>query len=121
MVTRWARRIGSAAGVQMMQTIQVSRAASAGVAGSYHSAFLVAAIVSTVALLSGSAGVDSVFTVPPYQTQQLEQAGVAAVYTPKDFELNRIMSDVVRIVERASGEPLNPAHFRRHLEARYLA
>ena len=25
-----------------------------------------------------------------------------AVYTPKDFELNRIMSDVVRIVERAS-------------------
>jgi hypothetical protein len=23
-------------------------------------------------------------------------------YTPKDFELNRIMSDVVRIVERAN-------------------
>ena len=33
----------------------------------------------------------------------LEQAGVAAVYTPKDFELNRIMADVVRIVERANG------------------
>jgi len=31
---------------------------------------------------------------------ELEKAGVAAVYTPKDFELNRIMSDVVRIVER---------------------
>ena len=30
----------------------------------------------------------------------MEKAGVAAVYTPKDFELNRIMSDVVRIVER---------------------
>ena len=30
-------------------------------------------------------------------------AGVAAVYTPKDFELNRIMSDLVRIVERANG------------------
>jgi hypothetical protein len=28
---------------------------------------------------------------------------VTAVYTPKDFELNRIMSDVVRIVERAHG------------------
>ena len=26
-------------------------------------------------------------------------AGVAAVYTPKDFELNRIMADLVRIVE----------------------
>ena len=24
---------------------------------------------------------------------------IAAVYTPKDFELNRIMSDLVRIVE----------------------
>ena len=35
--------------------------------------------------------------------RQLEKAGVAAVYTPKDFELNRIMSDVVRIVERAKG------------------
>ena len=31
-----------------------------------------------------------------------EKAGVAAVYTPKDFELNRIMADVVRIVERAN-------------------
>ena len=30
------------------------------------------------------------------------KAGVAAVYTPKDFELNRIMSDLVRIVERAA-------------------
>ena len=41
--------------------------------------------------------------IPPEDAQALEQAGVAAVYTPKDFELNRIMSDVVRIVERANG------------------
>ena len=34
----------------------------------------------------------------------LKLPGVAAVYTPKDFELNRIMSDVVRIVERANGQ-----------------
>jgi (2R)-ethylmalonyl-CoA mutase len=33
----------------------------------------------------------------------MEKSGVAAVYTPKDFELNRIMSDVVRIVEQANG------------------
>ena len=33
----------------------------------------------------------------------LKNAGVAAVYTPKDFELNRIMADVVRIVETAAG------------------
>ena len=32
----------------------------------------------------------------------LKKAGVAAVYTPKDFEINRIMADVVRIVERAT-------------------
>jgi len=41
--------------------------------------------------------------IPPEDALALEQAGVAAVYTPKDFELNRIMSDVVRIVERANG------------------
>jgi (2R)-ethylmalonyl-CoA mutase len=40
--------------------------------------------------------------IPPDDAQALEEAGVAAVYTPKDFELNRIMSDVVRIVERAN-------------------
>ena len=39
--------------------------------------------------------------IPPEDAAELEKAGVAAVYTPKDFELNRIMSDVVRIVERA--------------------
>ncbi len=31
-------------------------------------------------------------------------AGVAAVYTPKDYELDRIMADVVRIVARAAGK-----------------
>ena len=41
--------------------------------------------------------------IPPEDAAQLEKAGVAAVYTPKDFELNRIMADVVRIVERAKG------------------
>ncbi len=35
--------------------------------------------------------------IPPEDAAELERAGVAAVYTPKDFELNRIMSDVVRI------------------------
>jgi ethylmalonyl-CoA mutase len=40
--------------------------------------------------------------IPPEDEAQLRQAGVAAVYTPKDFELNRIMADLVRIVESAS-------------------
>ncbi len=37
--------------------------------------------------------------IPPEDAEELEAAGVAAVYTPKDFELNRIMFDLVRIVE----------------------
>ncbi len=37
--------------------------------------------------------------IPPEDAAELEKAGVAAIYTPKDFELNRIMSDLVRIVE----------------------
>jgi (2R)-ethylmalonyl-CoA mutase len=37
--------------------------------------------------------------IPPQDAAALKSAGVAEVYTPKDFELNRIMSDLVRIVE----------------------
>jgi (2R)-ethylmalonyl-CoA mutase len=41
--------------------------------------------------------------IPPEDAAELAKAGVAAVYTPKDFKLNRIMGDLVRIVERANG------------------
>jgi (2R)-ethylmalonyl-CoA mutase len=40
--------------------------------------------------------------IPPQDASALKDAGVAAVYTPKDFELNRIMADLVRIAERAA-------------------
>ena len=40
--------------------------------------------------------------IPPEDARALKQFGVAAVYTPKDFELNRIMSDLVQIVEGAN-------------------
>ena len=40
--------------------------------------------------------------IPPAARAALEKSGVAAVYTPKGFELNRIMADAVRIVERAN-------------------
>jgi (2R)-ethylmalonyl-CoA mutase len=40
--------------------------------------------------------------IPPEDESALKKAGVAAVYTPKDFELNRIMADVLRIVENAA-------------------
>ena len=37
--------------------------------------------------------------IPDDDTERLRQMGVAAVYTPKDFELNRIMFDIVALVE----------------------
>ncbi|MDX6670996.1 MAG: ethylmalonyl-CoA mutase, partial [Solirubrobacteraceae bacterium] len=33
----------------------------------------------------------------------LRDAGVAAVYTPKDFDLNRIMRDIVTLVAQHHG------------------
>lgn len=47
--------IGSVAGVQLMQAIQVSRLDADGIARSYHTAFVVAAAVSSLALLSAAA------------------------------------------------------------------
>jgi (2R)-ethylmalonyl-CoA mutase len=40
--------------------------------------------------------------IPPEDADLLKAAGVAAVYTPKDFELNRIMTDIVAIVDDAT-------------------
>jgi (2R)-ethylmalonyl-CoA mutase len=41
--------------------------------------------------------------IPPEDAEVLKAIGVAAVYTPKDFHLNDIMSDVVRLVEGQAG------------------
>jgi ethylmalonyl-CoA mutase len=38
--------------------------------------------------------------IPPEDAEALKQAGVAAVYTPKDFAINKIMADIVAEVER---------------------
>jgi (2R)-ethylmalonyl-CoA mutase len=42
--------------------------------------------------------------IPPDDADILKAAGVAAVYTPKDFELNRIMADIVRIVDGSASD-----------------
>src|SRR5262249_47845764 len=61
-------------------------------------------LVSDVVARMKNAGLDVPVVVggiiPPEDAQALQQAGVAAVYTPKDFDLNRIMADIVRIVDR---------------------
>ena len=64
-------------------------------------------LVQDVVTRMKEAGLDDVPVVvggiiPPQDASVLKSAGVAEVYTPKDFELNRIMSDLVRIVESAS-------------------
>ena len=42
--------------------------------------------------------------IPPADAQALKAAGVAAVYTPKDFDLTAIVSQIVEIVERGTRE-----------------
>jgi ethylmalonyl-CoA mutase len=41
--------------------------------------------------------------IPPADEQALLEAGVARVYTPKDFEINRIMGDIVDLVAERNG------------------
>ena len=38
--------------------------------------------------------------IPPEDERTLKSFGVAAVYTPKDFQLNDIMADIVRLVDK---------------------
>ena len=53
------------------------------------------------------AGVDAPVVVggiiPEADVPAMKQAGVAAVYTPKDFDLTRIMADIVGVVAEANG------------------
>src|SRR5262245_48609781 len=53
---------------------------------------------------NGAAGLPVVVggIIPPQDARALKDAGVAGVYTPKDFALNRIMADLVRIAEGAA-------------------
>ena len=42
--------------------------------------------------------------IPPEDEAALRKAGVAAVYTPKDYDLTAILADIVDIVDRAARE-----------------
>jgi ethylmalonyl-CoA mutase len=66
-------------------------------------------LVQDVMTRMKEAGLDAIPVVvggiiPPQDANALKDAGVAEVYTPKDFELNRIMSDLVRIVEHSADD-----------------
>jgi len=67
------------------------------------------ALVAEVLRLMAEAGVGEIPLVvggiiPPADEAALSEAGVAAVYTPKDYDLTAILADVLDIVERASRE-----------------
>jgi ethylmalonyl-CoA mutase len=66
-------------------------------------------LVREVVARMQDAGLDSIPVVvggiiPPEDASALQQAGVTAVYTPKDFQIDRIMADLVRIVEAAAAD-----------------
>jgi (2R)-ethylmalonyl-CoA mutase len=42
--------------------------------------------------------------IPPGDSDRLIAAGVARVYTPKDYDLNAIMADIVELVDQATRE-----------------
>jgi (2R)-ethylmalonyl-CoA mutase len=64
-------------------------------------------LVKDVVARMHAAGLDDIPVVvggiiPPDDAHVLKEVGVAAIYTPKDFELNRILTDLVRVVEAAT-------------------
>ncbi len=40
--------------------------------------------------------------IPPEDARALRQAGAAAIYTPKDYDLNAILEEIVEIVANAA-------------------
>ena len=42
--------------------------------------------------------------IPPEDAARLSEAGVARVYTPKDYDLNAIMADIVALIDQGSRE-----------------
>jgi (2R)-ethylmalonyl-CoA mutase len=66
-------------------------------------------LVKDVVARMRAAGLDDVPVIvggiiPPEDAATLKAAGVAAVYTPKDYELNVIMADIVRIVDMGTSK-----------------
>ena len=59
--------------------------------------------------------------IPAADAERLREAGVAGVYTPKDFDINRIMGEIVELVAERAGAGaagLSAPHSRRGAAAR---
>jgi (2R)-ethylmalonyl-CoA mutase len=66
-------------------------------------------LVKEVVARMQEAGLDEIPVVvggiiPPEDASVLKAAGVAAVYTPKDFQINNIMADLIRIVDTTAAD-----------------
>src|SRR6185437_10333286 len=69
-------------------------------------------LIPTVLEELRSAGADVpvvVGIIPEADAAKLREAGVARVYTPKDFEISRIMGDIVDLVAERNGLAAAPA------------
>ena len=66
-------------------------------------------LVPRVVELIRDAGVDAPVIaggiIPPADARKLAEAGVDRVYTPKDFDLNKIMVDIAELVAERANEP----------------
>ena len=67
------------------------------------------ALVSEVLVRLKAAGLGAIPVVvggiiPPEDAAKLAEAGVARVYTPKDYDLNAIMADIVALIDQGSRE-----------------
>ena len=66
-------------------------------------------LVPRVVELLTAAGVEAPVVVggiiPPADERLLLKRGIARVYTPKDFDLNRIMGDIAALVGERAGDP----------------
>jgi ethylmalonyl-CoA mutase len=66
-------------------------------------------LVKEVVARMQEAGLDDIPVVvggiiPPEDASLLKAGGVAAVYTPKDFQINHIMTDLIRIVDTTAAD-----------------
>ncbi len=42
--------------------------------------------------------------IPEEDRHVLKQLGVAAIYTPKDYHLNAMMADIVKLIDARTGD-----------------
>jgi ethylmalonyl-CoA mutase len=66
---------------------------------------LIPAVIGALNEVGVSAPVVVGGIIPEQDVEPLKQAGVAAVYTPKDFDITRIVRDIVEIVGERNGVP----------------